>query len=139
MWDKGNQVAVHPRSRAQGRFSTRSEHMPSNHRWIMELDADWLLKQAQEIGTHSSAYIQALLKSRPFPEQSYRSCLGVLSLARKYPAAMMETACQQALQAHLFSYKQLKAELEALSRRSSNPVANPPLVHENIRGETYFN
>jgi transposase len=139
IFHKGNQVAVHPRSHAQGRFSTRSEHMPSNHRWIMELDADWLLKQAQEIGTHSSAYIQALLKSRPFPEQSYRSCLGVLSLARKYPAAMMETACQQALQAHLFSYKQLKAELEALSRRSSYPVANPPLVHENIRGETYFN
>ena len=48
----------------------------------------------------------------------------------------METACQRALQAHLLSYKELKAELEALARRSPQPAT--PLVHENIRGETYY-
>ena len=31
IFHKGQQVAVHPRSHAQGRFTTRSEHMPSNH------------------------------------------------------------------------------------------------------------
>ena len=134
---KGNSIAVHPRTSAPGRYSTRPEHMPSHHRFILELDADWLLKQAEVIGPHTTHYLKSLLKARPFPEQAYRSCLGVLSLARKYPNPLVETACQLAGQAHLHSYKELKAELEALARQSADPV-QPPLIHENIRGETYY-
>jgi transposase len=137
IFHKGQQVAVHPRSSAQGRFSTRAEHMPSRHRFILELDADWLLKQAEEIGPHTTRYLKSLLEARSFPEQAYRSCLGVLSLARKYPHTLFETACERALQAHLRSYKELKAELEALSRQASTPVQ--PIIHENLRGETYYN
>jgi hypothetical protein len=137
IFHKGKQVAVHPRSSAQGRFSTRAEHMPSRHRFILELDADWLLKQAGEIGPHTNRYLKSLLEARAFPEQAYRSCLGVLSLARNYPQTLFETACERALQAHLRSYKELKAELEALTRQAS--VSTPPLVHENLRGETYYN
>jgi transposase len=137
IFHKGKQVAVHPRSSAQGRFSTRPEHMPSNHRFVIELDADWLLQQGQKVGTHTYNFLQALLKSRTFPEQAYRSCLGIISLSRKYPAPLFETACERTLQAHLFSYRDLKAELEAMASHSSDFVQQ--LVHENIRGETYFN
>lgn len=137
IFHKGKQVAVHPRSCAQGPFSTRAEHMPSRHRFILELDADWLLKQAGEIGPHTTRYLKSLLDARAFPEQAYHSCLGVLSLARKYPHPLFETACERALQAHLRSYKELKAELEALARQVSVPT--PALVHENLRGETYYN
>ena len=137
IFHKGKQVAIHPRSSAPGRFSTRAEHMPSNHRFVLELDADWLLKQAEEIGPHTTRYLKSLLQSRTFPEQAYRSCLGVLSLARKFPYPLVETACERACQAHLRSYKELKAELEALARQAVVPAQ--PLVHENIRGETYYN
>jgi len=133
IFHKGKQVAIHPRSTVQGRFTTRAEHMPSNHRFVHELDADWLLKQAQAVGLHTHAYLQTLLKSRPFPQQAYRSCLGVLSLARKYPQPIFETVCERALQAHLLSYKQLKAELEYASQTIQ------PLAHENVRGEAYYN
>jgi hypothetical protein len=136
IFHKGKQVALHPRNPLPGRFSTRPEHMPSNHRFVLELDGDWLLKQAEAIGPQVCYYLQALLQVRTFPEQAYRSCLGVLSLARKYPNPILETACERALQAHLLSYKELKAELEALARRSPTPTQ--PLVHENIRGETYY-
>jgi transposase len=137
IFHKGKQVAIHPRSNAQGRFSTRAEHMPSNQRFIFEQDTNWLLKQAEEIGPHTTQYLKSLLQARPFPEQAYRSCLGVLSLARKYSYPLCETACELASQAHLRSYKELKAELEALARNA--PALAQPLVHENIRGETYFN
>jgi transposase len=137
IFHKGKQVAIHPRSSSPGHFSTRAEHMPSNHRFVLELDANWLLKQAEEIGPHTTRYMKSLLQSRPFPEQSYRSCLGVLSLARKFPHSLLETACELASKAHLLSYKELKAELEALTRQT--PVLPQPLVHENIRGETYYN
>jgi len=140
IFHKGKQVAVHPRSPVHGRFSTRPEHMPSSHRFILELDASWLLKQAEAVGPLTAQIITALLHSRPFPEQAYRSCLGVLSLARKYPSPLMETACQRTLQAHLLSYRDLKNELEALSRSSStSPEQSAPLpAHENIRGKTYY-
>lgn len=76
----------------------------------------------------------ALLKSRPFPQQAYRSCLGVLSLARKYPHPILEAVCQQMQAAHLLSYRDVKAELE-----NRAPVSVPaPLQHENIRGESYY-
>jgi transposase len=109
IFHKGQQVAIHPRSRVNGRFSTRPEHMPSNHRFILELNADWLLKQAQAVGPHTAHYLTALQRARAFPEQAYRSCLGVLSLARKYPSSLLETACQRLQEAHLFSYGDLKS------------------------------
>ena len=136
IFHKGKQVALHPRSRVSGRFSTRPEHMPSNHRFVLELDADWLLGQAQAVGPHTTAYLTALLGSRAFPEQAYRSCLGVLSLARKYPNSLMETACLRLQAAHLLSYRDLKSELEALVHPSETEC--PPRVHENIRGKTYY-
>ncbi len=137
IFHKGQQVAIHPRSSSIGRFSTRPEHMPSHHRFVLELDADWLLKQAQAVGPGTTEYVQALLKARAFPEQAYRSCLGVLSLSRKFPAAQMESACQRLQEGHVFSYKDLKNELEALSRRCSDATTPAP-DHENIRGETYY-
>jgi len=136
IFHKGLQVAIHPRSHAAGRFSTRAEHMPSNHRFVLELDAGWLLQQAEAVGPHTSQYLQALLHQRAFPEQAYRSCLGVLSLARKYPASLVETACQRLLEAHLFTYKDLKNELEAVARQSPPTTATP--LHENVRGDTYY-
>ena len=134
---KGQQVAIHPRSRASGRFSTNPEHMPSNHRFVLELNADWLLKQAQAVGPQTTNYLTALMRSRAFPEQAYRSCLGVLNLARKYPHTLLETACQRSQAAHLLSYRDVKSELEMLARKSTTD--NPPSPHENIRGETYYN
>jgi hypothetical protein len=129
-------VALHPRSQAAGRFSTNPEHMPSNHRFVLELNADWLLRQAQTVGPQTTQYLTALLHARAFPEQAYRSCLGVLSLARKYPHTLLEKACQTLLDAHLFSYRDLKGELERLLHSSTSD--HPATAHENIRGETYY-
>jgi transposase len=134
IFHKGKQVALHPRSRVPGRYSTCPDHMPSNHRFVHELDAEWLLHQAEKIGPQTAAYLTALMQSRPFPEQAYRSCLGVLSLARKYPPADLESACQCLQEAHLWSYRDVKGELE---RRAPQPEP-VPLKHENIRGEAYY-
>jgi transposase len=140
VFHKGQQVAVHPRSAAEGRFSTRSEHMPAQHRFVAGLDAAWLLKQAETTGPHTGQYVTALLHARQFPEQAYRSCLGVLSLARKYPPNLLETACQRLLVAHLLSYRDLKNDLQTLAQPAIPTVPQPtPLpVHENIRGENYY-
>ena len=133
---KGQQVAIHPRSSVRGRFSTRSEHMPANHRFVLSADGDWFQREAQKIGPQITAYVVALLKSRRYPQHAYRSCLGVLNLARKHSQSQLESACQVLLEANLLSYRDLKSELDRLA---AAPSPKPPLpAHENVRGDNYY-
>src|SRR3990172_5482263 len=131
----GQQVALHPRSRVQGRFSTRSEHMPANHEFVVHADGDWFQREAEKIGPHTAAYFRALLQSRRYPQQAYRSCLGILALARKYSQAQLELACQHLLPAHLLSYSDMKSEL---ARLAAKPSTEPLPAHENVRGPNYY-
>jgi hypothetical protein len=96
-----------------------------------------LLHQGQAISPLTAQLIQAILSSRHYPEQAYRTCLGVLSLSRKYPPSIVEQACQRALQGKLLSYGLFKEELEALTR-TSNPLQDPLPAHDNIRGSDYY-
>lgn len=144
---QGSQVAVHPRSTVPGRYSTRPEHMPANHRFVFdnlssteggEGTPERLLRWGGQVGPFTAQLIQAILSARRYPEQAYRSCLGVLSLAHKHDPQVVETACQHLLNAHLLSYQHLKSELERLSKAASATEPLPLPQHENIRGKTYY-
>ena len=129
------QIAIHPLSQVQGRFSTCADHMPSHHRFVLHTDADGFLREAAKIGPHTAAYVTAVLRSRPYPQQAFRTCLGILDLARKHTPAHLEVACQHLLPAHLLTYKDLKSELEHLTKE----IAVQPLpAHEHVRGDTYY-
>lgn len=138
----GRQVAIHPLSHAQGSFSTSAEHMPSQrpapfqgHRFVLNTDSDWLLREAAKVGPHTAAYMTAVLRSRPFPQQAFRTCLGILDLARKYLPSQLELACQRLLSAKLLTYQDLKSELEHLPvDRSAHALP----AHENVRGDSYY-
>jgi len=139
IFHKGKSVAVHPRSFKPGRFSTLHEHMPPNHQFVDQVNAKQLIHWAETVGPQTAAFITATLKSRPFPEQAYRSCLGVLSLAKKHPHSQIELACQAVLEAKIFSYKAVKEELDWLSKQTALPVTPEILpAHANIRGDKYY-
>jgi transposase len=136
---KGKSVAVHPRSFKPGRFSTLREHMPPNHQFMDQVNAKQILQWAETVGPQTTAFINATLKSRPFPEQAYRSCLGVLGLAKKHPHSRIEQACQAAMEAKTFSYKAVKEEFDWLSKQPALPVTPETLpAHANIRGHEYY-
>jgi transposase len=135
IFHRGQQVAIHPLSAVQGRFSTCPDHMPSNHRFVLNTDSDWLLREAAKIGPQTAAYMTAVLHSRPYPQQAFRTCLGILNLARKHPHVRLELACQHLLPENLLTYQDLKSELELLSKEAST---DPLPAHENVRGDTYY-
>ena len=85
VFDGAERVACHPRfTGVRGRYSTVTSHMPAGHRHRL---ADWSPQRFEQwaatIGPNTVAAIQAILASRKIVEQSYRSCLGVMSLAKK--------------------------------------------------------
>jgi hypothetical protein len=109
--------------------------MPNHHRFVLNADSDFFLREAAKIGPHAAAYMTAVLRLRPFPQQAFRTCLGILDLAHKYLPIHLETACQRLLPAQLLTYKDLKFELEHLTR--DLPVQHLP-AHEHVRGDTYY-
>jgi len=135
VFHRSQQVAIHPLSSVPGRFSTSADHMPSHHRFVLNADSDFFLREAARIGPQTAAFTTAVLRSRPFPQQAFRTCLGILDLAHKYLPAHLETACQRLLSAHLLTYKDLKSELEHLTR---DLPGQPLPVHEHVRGDTYY-
>jgi transposase len=135
---KGKLVAVHPRSFRPGRFSTHREHMPANHQFIEKVNAEQLVEWAANIGPHTAALVSATLLSRSVPQQAYRTCLGMLSLAKKYNHVLMEQACQATQEMRTYSYTALKAELDWLIKQVGTPVAETLPAHENIRGTQYY-
>jgi transposase len=102
VFDGAERVACHTRFRGvRGRYCTLTEHMPASHRHRL---ADWTPQRFEQwaatLGPNTVAAIQAILASRKIVEQSYRSCLGVMSLAKR-PGGMarLEDTCGRALAA----------------------------------------
>lgn len=112
--------------------------MPPNHQFMHKINASQLLSWAEEVGPHTHNLIDATLKSRPFPEQAFRSCLGILNLAKKHSSSCFEQACEAVLQSKSLSYKAVKDELDWQAKQASTPITDALPVHDNIRGHEYY-
>ncbi|MGH9929081.1 MAG: IS21 family transposase [Pyrinomonadaceae bacterium] len=137
----GNRVAVHLRSQRQGSHSTNAEHMPKAHRAHLEWTPGRLLNWALQVGPHTRDLVKHLLWNRPHPEMGYRSCLGLLNLAKRFGRERLEAACERALLLGSPNRRSVVSLLEQGLDRSPLPeptVAQPPLFHENIRGPDYY-
>lgn len=88
---RGRRIAVHARH-GRDRHSTVREHMPSAHRQHAEWTPSRILSWAGQLGPATRALCGAILADRPHPEQGFRSCLGILRLAKKYGDARVENA-----------------------------------------------
>ena len=80
------------RGSGNGRHTTISEHMPSSHRRYADWTAERLLDEAGRLGPSVTLLCEKILSDRPHPEHGYRSCLGILRLARHYDAARVDAA-----------------------------------------------
>lgn len=107
----GESICLHRRLVGRiGQYSTKEEHMPdhlrdANHTWSAEGFAKW----AGKVGPDTQRCVEAICASRPIVEQAYRSCRGILALAKKKGNATVEKACTQALAATACpSYTQIR-------------------------------
>jgi transposase len=82
LFHRGERVASHLRSYRRGGHTTIAEHMPKAHRAHSEWSPSRIIEWAGSIGPSTKALAEAILAERRHPEQGYRSCLGILRLAR---------------------------------------------------------
>lgn len=135
-------IATHPRRDGYG-FTTCPAHMPERHRAQKQGSPQRLKRWAADIGPEVLTWVTGQLERRAHPEHAYRTCLGLLSLSKRYPDRL-NTACRLANQAGLVRLKQVKHLLTSNQDRlvdTANTESTTPLPqdHENVRGPHHFN
>ena len=138
----GESIASHMRAYEVYNYITKEEHMPQNHqdmlKWTPKRIKDW----ANKIGTQTGLLISELIKSRAHPEQAYRSCLGILGLAREYDNNSLELACKRANHFGSLSYKKVKNILKSglFQEDTEEAIINETVSsdHSNLRGKEYY-
>ena len=78
-------VASHRRDKRAGRHSTLKEHMPKSHQKYLEWSPSRMIQWASTLGPRTANFIECLLAAKQYPEQGYRSCSGIMRLAKCYP------------------------------------------------------
>jgi len=139
---KGERVAAHARSYVRVGYTTLKEHMPPEHRGYAEWSPQRFVQWAGKIGAATARLVEKILSSRPYAEQGYRSCMGIIHLGRHYEPERVEAAALRALEYNTCSYRSLKAILSAgLDKQqdaSEHPVQMSLPLHQNIRGQEYY-
>src|SRR5256714_10845162 len=97
IFHRGKRVASHRRSLRPHRPTTVPEHMPSAHRRYREWTHERIRHEAQAVGPDAAVLVDVILRSRPHPEQGFRSCVGILRLVKTYGAKRVDAACARAL------------------------------------------
>jgi transposase len=141
VFNKGERVASHLRSWLKGHHTTLNAHRPEAHQHYGDWSPERFMSWAEKIGSATRQVITAVLQERRHPEQGYRSCLGILRLAKAYSDGRLEAACTRALLLGTCRYKSIESILK--HGLDSKPVVVEeesalPQQHENVRGSAYY-
>lgn len=136
----GKRVASHRRAYGKGQYATDPAHRPKSHQKHLEWTPSRLIHWGQSIGPNTGILVERILEQKRHPEQGYRSCLGLLSLSKKYSKERMEAAALRALTIGACSYTSVKSILQKRIEQTalSLEAPEPSPVHANIRGADYY-
>lgn len=135
-------IAIHQRSHQPHTYTTIKEHMPSTHQFVLDWHPQRFIKWGKDIGCHTGQYIEKMLEHYTYPEQAYKSCMGILSLGKKYSNQRLEKACGRALQYGKYSYRTIEyillKKLDQLEEQDQTKSQMELPLHDNIRGAQYY-
>lgn len=133
-------IVTHKRLRSPHNYTTVTEHMPAQHRYVMEWNPSFFMAKAKEIDPIVEYYISQVLARKQHPEQGYKSCMGILSFAKRLGEARLIRACKRAHEIGYYNYKIiediLKQNLDKYDDDDMEPSKMP--AHDNIRGGNYY-
>ena len=136
-------VAVHDRFSGKGhKYITIQDHLASQHKYLSEWNPQKFMEMATAIDEVVANYISKILSREMYPEQSYKSCSGVLNLAKRVGKQRLINACRRADGYGLYNYgiidQILRSKADNIAFEDDEPT-NPSIpLHENIRGQEYY-
>ncbi|UCG28203.1 MAG: IS21 family transposase [Bacteroidales bacterium] len=134
-------IASHKRDHRPFRYTTVSEHLASSHQYITDWTPESFIERAGKVGMDTRVYIQKVLEKPQHAEQAYRSCQGILSLAKRVGNERLNNACARADYFGEYSYKTVKTiierKLDFTDPSKDDDIKTIPL-HNNIRGKRYY-
>jgi transposase len=114
--------------------------MPRAHREYAEWTPERLVSWAAGTGKATAQVVEAILSRKLFPEHGFNSCMGVISLGKRFTKERLEAACERALYIKGVNYRSIKSILE--NNLDQKPLLKQqellPVTHENIRGTDYY-
>jgi transposase len=137
-------IATHQRIRSMYGYSTLPEHLASQHRFISEWNPEKFINLAAAIDPSVKLLIERVLDKKQHPEQSYKTCNGILQLKNKVGTERLINACKLALDYHQYNYatvkKILERGLDKIEPQENEDTQAPVIIpmHPNIRGEAYY-
>lgn len=133
-------VASHVRVHAAG-FSTDPAHMPESHRRHAEWTPSRIISWAAQTGPHTARLVTEIMEARPHPEQGFRTCLGIMRLARSFGPGRLEAAAARALSVKSLSFASVESiltnGLDKVPLAADTPQRSHP-PHDNLRGPEYY-
>ena len=98
------------------------------------------MQRAEKFGPNTTQLIDTILAACTHPQQTYRSCLCILGLGKRYTDERLEAACQRAMVASIRTYRGVRNILDAKLDQVAleEPAAVTLSHHANVRGETYY-
>ena len=137
-------VASHTRMDGSNNAQTLNAHRPPSHQAYLEWTPQRLIEWAAKMGTNTSLLVEQMLANYPHPHMGFRSCLGVIRLAKQYSPERMEAAAARALATGACRYRSVKSILANGLDQQPLPGSEPETPsssgspHDNIRGAEYF-
>ena len=125
--------------KGKSHYTTERAHMASFNLQIAEWNPERFLTEANTIHPDVEAYIKEVLLKKAHPEQSYKSCQGILSFAKRVGHDRLIRACQRAHLYGLYHYRAIENIL--LRNLDQTEIEDEPThmpKHDNIRGEEYY-
>ena len=138
---KDKRVASHLRKRGHREYSTVAAHMPAAHRAHLDWSPSRLIHWAEKTGPATAQVVTHILETRRHPEQGYRSCLGIMRLAKPHGADRLEAASARAIHLRSFSYQTIKNILASGTDRlplDEETHSSSTPAHDNVRGPSYY-
>jgi transposase len=139
---KNERIAFHRRNFKKHGYTSVKEHLPSQHQFIAEWNSEKFIHWAMTIDPVVEVFIKKVLESKVYPEQAYRSCVGILSFDKKIGRERLVNACKRAIHFNTYNYKIIERIIQSkhdlLPLEDATPVQQTLPLHENIRGASYY-
>lgn len=139
IYANGDKIAAHVRSYQKGTYTTEKEHLCSAHKHYLDRSPEYYISKARFSESLYTLFERIFSQNR-HPEQLYRTCDGLLSLARVTDKHKFDKACKIAIDNNMCNYRFIANILENnMTETTPEQTINQPLPnHENTWGAEKF-